>query len=438
MNRFEGVWPLVVVSVVVWTLVVGATQFLVSPPLGTVTTVLIGVGLTTVMTLGYPSVLRGPGDAPLATRTPVRPRHARRGHMATTAEALRAGLTADAAQKTVKLLRPILDADAVALTNDVEVLAYTGRGADRHGPGTPLQTLATKRALTEDATVVVDDPAALMGQDGTTPFGSAVIAPLRVQSAVVGALKAYRVRRDPPMPALVEALAGVLSLQLELAEVDRERQLAASAKLDALRAQINPHFLFNILNTIASKARTDPETARGLLLRLSDFFRYSIQQQGQFAEFGQEYFFVRTYLTLEQARYGDRLDVHYDIDPQVLSAQVPVLVIQPLVENAVKHGLAPNLDGGTVTLKAKADPLSRTTTVQVSDDGVGMTPDVVDRLFDDPRSAGSTGEAGAAHSGIALANISVRLSRLFGDRHTLRVESTPGEGTTVLVRMPLR
>ncbi|HUG85882.1 MAG TPA: ATP-binding protein, partial [Euzebya sp.] len=157
-------------------------------------------------------------------------------------------------------------------------------------------------------------------------------------------------------------------------------------------------------------------------------------QQGQFAEFGQEYFFVRTYLTLEQARFGERLGVHYDIDPQVLTAQVPVLVIQPLVENAVKHGLAPKVEGGTVTLKARADPLSRTTTVVVIDDGVGMTREEVDRLFDpSPAADGRPGNGG----GIALVNIEARLSQLFGARHTLRVESAPGEGTKIELRMPL-
>jgi LytS/YehU family sensor histidine kinase len=134
-------------------------------------------------------------------------------------------------------------------------------------------------------------------------------------------------------------MAGILSLHLELAELAGAQQLAADAELDALRAQINPHFLFNTLNTIASRIRTDPEEARQLLLRLADFFRYAIRQHGQFADFAQEYAFVRTYVTLEQARFGDRLQVEYDVDPQVLGVEVPVLVIQPLVENAVKHGL---------------------------------------------------------------------------------------------------
>src|SRR5690606_19330043 len=97
--------------------------------------------------------------------------------------------------------------------------------------------------------------------------------------------------------------------------------------------------------------------------------------------FGQEYFFVRTYLALEQARFGDALRVHYDVDPQVLAVQVPVLTIQPLVENAVRHGLAPKVGGGTVTLRARVDPLLRTTEISVRDDGVGMPQEVLEKVL---------------------------------------------------------
>jgi two-component system LytT family sensor kinase len=223
-----------------------------------------------------------------------------------------------------------------------------------------------------------------------------------------------------------------LALHLEMAELDREAQLAADARLDALRAQINPHFLFNTLNTIASKARTDPDAARQLLLRLADFFRYSIRQDGQFAEFAQEYFFVRTYLALEQARFGDRLKVRYDIDPQVLGAQVPVLVIQPLVENAVRHGLTSAGAGGTVTLRARVDPLVRATAITVQDDGTGMDADTLGRVVRGEAHAGSAG------GGIGLANISQRLDNLFADQYRFDVRSRPGGGTTVELRVPLR
>jgi LytS/YehU family sensor histidine kinase len=197
-----------------------------------------------------------------------------------------------------------------------------------------------------------------------------------------------------------------------------------------LRAQINPHFLFNTLNTIASRIRTDPEDARQLLVRLADFFRYAIRQRGQFADFSQEYAFVRTYVTLEQARFDDRLHVEYDIDPAVLGVEVPVLVIQPLIENAIKHGASGNVGRTTVRLRARVDPLSRTVDVVVRDDGVGMDPDT--------RAAVLGGRQRHDHGGVGLSNIRARLELLFGDRHTFEVRSEPGEGTTIHLEVPMR
>nr|BFF18267.1 hypothetical protein GCM10025730_17880 [Promicromonospora thailandica] len=269
---------------------------------------------------------------------------------------LRSGLTADAARRTATRLRPLLGGDAVVITDRELNLAFVGPGSDHHEAGGPVRAAAVRSAIGKGRTVVSRRPSAMGCDVPGCPLRSAVVVPLVVGSRVVGAIGVFRTHDDPAPRDQVEDMASILSLHLELAEADRERKLAADARLDALRAQINPHFLFNILNTIASKSRTDPDEARQLLLRLSDFFRYAVRQEGQLAEFAQEYFFVRTYLSLEQARFGDRLRVRYDVDPQVLTAHVPVLTIQPLVENAVKHGLAAKVEGGTVTLRARVDP----------------------------------------------------------------------------------
>jgi two-component system LytT family sensor kinase len=417
-----------------WGLVYLVTQILVDPPLGAGTTLLAGVTLTCLLTVGYPSALRGPRASGL-------PRRSSRGHTIslgssrTVAAAgrsmpLRSGLTPDAAQRTVQLLRPLLGGHAVAITDRERVLAFIGPGSDHHKVGAPPRTEPTTRAITRARTVVVRKRADIGCPVPGCPLESAVAAPLAIGDRVVGALKVYRTDAAPPSRDLVEGIAGILSLHLELAELDLERNLAADARLDALRAQINPHFLFNVLNTIAFKARTDPEEARQLLLRLSDFFRYAVKQEGHFAEFAQEYFFVRTYLSLEQARYGERLHVRYDIDPQVLTTHVPVLTIQPLVENAVKHGLADKVSGGTVNLKARVDPLTRTTTIQVSDDGVGIAADVLAKV--------TGGESSPAGGGVGLRNISQRLETLFGGRYSFNIESTVGSGTVVELRIPLR
>jgi two-component system LytT family sensor kinase len=342
---------------------------------------------------------------------------------------LRSGLTADAARRTAQLLRPLLGGHAVGITDREQVLAFVGPGADHHLIGGPPQTGTTARVIMRARTMVLRRRSEIGCPVPGCPLQTAVVVPLAIGERVIGTLKVYRTDAEPPSRDLVEGMAGILSLHLELAELDLERKLAADAKLDSLRAQINPHFLFNVLNTIASKARDDPDEARQLLLRLSDFFRYTVRQDGHFAEFAQEYFFVRTYLSLEQARFGDRLRVRYDIDPQVLTTHVPVLTIQPLVENAVKHGLADKVEGGTVNLRARVDPLTRTTLIQVSDDGVGIPADVLAQI--------TTGAAGA-DGGVGLRNISQRLETLFGERYALNVESTIGAGTAIELRIPLR
>jgi len=422
------------VVVGVWTLVYLVTQQFVDPPLGVLPTLATGTALTVAAVLGYPSALRGPrASSRPAPRDPrVQPIAAAGRSMP-----LRSGLTPDAARRTVELLKPVVGGDAVAIADREQVLAFVGPGADHHRVGWAPQTRVTAEVIEKQRTVTVTRPEHLGCTEPDCPLVSAVVAPLAIGSRVVGILGVYRVHPDPPPRGLVEDMASILSLHLELAEMDRERRLSAHARLDALRAQINPHFLFNILNTIASKARTDPEDARQLLLRLSDFFRYAVRQDGHFAEFAQEYFFVRTYLSLEQARYGDRLRVRYDIDPQVLTTRVPVLTIQPLVENAVKHGIADKVEGGTIHLKARVDPLTRTTSIRVWDDGVGMEPDVLARLtHGEP--APDDGDRSPRSGGVGLRNISERLDSLFGERYDLSISSTAGRGTVVDLRVPLR
>jgi LytS/YehU family sensor histidine kinase len=415
-----------------WGLLWVFTQALPRPPLDPDLTILAGVVLTVAAVIGYPSPLRGPrlrggarladGDSGMRTIELVE----------RTAPYLRRGLTRETATRTAELLRPILDGDAVAITDDSRILAFVGPGADHHRAGDEIVTAVTARVIETGRTAVVRGHRAIGCRVDGCPLRTAVVAPLRVRGQVVGSLKVYRTDPSPPPEKIVEGMAGILSLQLELAELDRRAQLAADARLDALRAQINPHFLFNTLNTIASKARTEPEEARQLLLRLSDFFRYSTRQEGHFADFAQEFFFVRTYLTLEQARFGDRLKVRYDVDPQVLGVQVPVLVIQPLVENAVKHGLGAEVEGGTVTLRARVDPLGRAVEIQVRDDGAGMDDRVVASLLETPD------DDAAPTGGIGLRNIHDRLIALFGDRCRFDVRSTPGSGTVVDLRLPLR
>ena len=181
-------------------------------------------------------------------------------------------------------------------------------------------------------------------------------------------------------PFLVRATdetARFIATQLELADLAVSRADLARAEVRALRAQISPHFIYNALTTIAAFVRSDPDRARELLLEFADFTRYSFRQAGEFTTLADEMGNIEKYLTLERARFGDRLQIRWRVAPEVLGVVVPFLSIQPLVENAVRHGLAGRPGGGTVSVTAEdAGP---DCVISVEDDGIGMDPEAIGR-----------------------------------------------------------
>jgi two-component system LytT family sensor kinase len=221
----------------------------------------------------------------------------------------------------------------------------------------------------------------------------------------------------------VEEVAAFTSGQLDLAELDRTRARSAEAEVRVLRAQISPHFIFNSLTAIASFVRTDPDRARDLLLDFAEFTRYSFRSHGRYTALAEELRSVEQYLLLEQARFGDRLQVRLRVDPEVLSVRIPFLCIQPLVENAVRHGLEDRDTPGTVSITAvERGP---DCWISVEDDGVGNDPAVIRRSL--------SGEPG---DHVGLANVDERLRQAFGDDHGLVVETAPMAGTKVTMRIP--
>ena len=198
-------------------------------------------------------------------------------------------------------------------------------------------------------------------------------------------------------------MAQFVSTQLELAELDRSRQRAVQAELRFLRAQISPHFIYNALTAIESFVRTDPDRARELLVEFADFTRYSFRSHGQFVTMAEELRLVDTYLDLERARFGDRLEVTLRVAPEVLSVMLPSLVLQPMVENAVRHGLEPSARPGHLEITViDADSDAE---VSVEDNGVGADPGQIRRAL-----AGTNDE-----DGVGLHNVDERLRTVFGD-----------------------
>lgn len=341
---------------------------------------------------------------------------------------LRQGLNRETAAKTAEIMSQHQGALAVMVTDREQVLALAGYWENTAWKDTVHQ--AARQAMKQGGTRVVR-VAGASAHGG--PGVSAVLAPLRVKQEVVGCL-ALMAQVKPPegedLRRSAEIFAQFLSMQIELGQLDRQAQLAAEAELNALRAQINPHFLFNTLNTIVSYSRDDPEMTRRLLLRLADLFRSTMQLNGQILPFAEEYQHVRNYLFIEQARHRDKLKVVYDIDPQVLKVGIPALSVQPLVENAVRHGVGPKQAPGTVQVRARLDFLNMRVEIMVQDDGVGIPPDRIPDLLR-PR-------AGGRGRGVGLSNINERLKRLYGDSFHLRIESRPGHGTRVQFRIPMR
>jgi two-component system LytT family sensor kinase len=196
------------------------------------------------------------------------------------------------------------------------------------------------------------------------------------------------------------------------------------AEVRALRAQISPHFIYNSLTAIASFVRTDPERARELLLDFADFTRYSFRRHGEFTTLAEELRSIERYLVLEKARFGDRLQVTLRVAPEVLPVVVPFLCLQPLVENAVRHGLEDKAGPGRITIIGEDHDAE--CVISIEDDGVGEDPERVRRALAGDVSMDSVG----------LGNVDERLRSTFGDDYGLVVETAPEAGTKVIVRVP--
>jgi two-component system, LytTR family, sensor kinase len=332
---------------------------------------------------------------------------------------LREGLTPAGATRAVRHLRTLLGSAAVALVDTTSTLAWDGAGA-HHGPAAREHA---GEVLRTGRTVVLGSDEVACG-DIECPIRSAVIAPVTGEDRVVGALLAYGTDTSASTVRAVDEVARWVSAQVELAELDRSRARASEAELRALRAQISPHFIYNSLAAIASFVRTDPERARELLLEFADFTRYAFRRGGEFTTLAEELKNIERYLVLEQARFGDRLQVQLVIAPEVLPVAVPFLAVQPLVENAVRHGLEGKSGVGRVTLGA-TDAGSEAY-IWVEDDGVGSDPETIRRVL--------AGESEA--DSIGMGNVDTRLRQVFGEEYGLVVETAPGAGTKVSFRVP--
>lgn len=353
---------------------------------------------------------------------------ARSAHMAIsvadqTLKWLRDGLSPESARKVAEIIYNLTKADAVSITDDKKILAFIGLGSDHHKPGHDILSMATTQALAEGRIVVFQDGARC--PEPGCPLACGVVAPFVPRNKAVGTLKLYRAHQQSLSVAdiqLVKDLAQLLSRQLALHELDQQQALAEQAEMKALRAQINPHFLFNTLSNIMSFCRTSPDTARRLLEELSEMLHFSFAKHEDKVTVEEEFSSVAAYIEILKVRFGSRLMVNTHVDEEAENCLLPTFSLQPIVENALLHGLFPKPEDCRldVSIKAEAGQL----VIRVVDNGVGMTEKNCENLLQEKS------------GGIGISNVRQRLEHLYSGRASLELHSRKGEGTEVVYKIP--
>jgi two-component system LytT family sensor kinase len=202
--------------------------------------------------------------------------------------------------------------------------------------------------------------------------------------------------------------------------LERHQQLLLKARMDALSSQINPHFLFNTLNTVSALIRFDPDSARGVVLKLSNILRRLLRKHETFVPLQEELQFIDDYLDIEVARFGrDNLEIVKQLEQESLEAFVPSMLLQPIVENCLKHGLAPKLGGGKIQLRTNTQ--DGRLKIEIEDNGVGISEEKMPHVYVE---------------GIGLSNVRERLHVLYGADFHLEIQSRPGEGTLIRIEIP--
>jgi two-component system, LytTR family, sensor kinase len=332
--------------------------------------------------------------------------------------ALRGGLNAASAASAAPALRRLLGTPAVAIADSRSLLAYDG--SDRHRDALArclheVVSLGRSRQLTA---------ADLECNHSDCPVFAGVAVPIAVDGCVVGAIAGLAASVAADLVRAAGEVARFVSTHLALTELDASRTRTVQAQLNFLRAQISPHFVYNALTAIESFVRSDPDRARDLLLGFAEFTRSSFREHSQYVTLAEELHLVESYLELERARFGDRLAVVLRVAPETLPVRVPSLVLQPLVENAIRHGLERR--SGSSLLQIVAADAGHEAIVTVEDDGAGADPQQLHDILAGRRPSESVG----------LRNVDERLRATFGSDHGLRIETGVGAGTKVTMHLP--
>ena len=341
---------------------------------------------------------------------------------ASTEGILRRGFNQENSMKVAQVLHLELDIGAVAITDHEKLLAFTGIGADHHLPGSPISSEYTWQAI-ERGEVVYADGNEVPYRCSLHPhckLGSTLVIPLYGEnSRVIGTIKLYEAKNrlfSSINRTLGEGIAQLLSAQILAGQYERQKQMLTQSEIKLLHAQVNPHFLFNALNTLVAVIRRDNEQACQLVQYLSTFFRKNLKRPSEIVTLADEIEHVNAYLQIEQARFQSRLRVQLNV-PQALSqVQLPAFTLQPIVENAIKHGTSQLLGVGEVTVNACQDG------------------DYLQLSIED--NAGLYQEKNTS-SGLGMSLVDKRLRARYGDDCGIKVDYESDRFTRITLRLPL-
>ncbi|MGD8122580.1 LytS/YhcK type 5TM receptor domain-containing protein [Vibrio sp. TRT 2004] len=331
------------------------------------------------------------------------------------------GFNSQNAEKIARIIYEETNVGAVSITDDEKILAFVGIGDDHHKPNTPISSQSTLDAIQQNDIIYLDgkEKPYQCSLSSECKLGSALIIPLRAGERVIGTIKLYEPKRklfSTINMSMAEGIAQLLSSQILFGDYQQKQTLLSQAEIKLLHAQVNPHFLFNALNTISAVIRRDPAKARELIQHLSHFFRSNLKQDIETVTLKEELAHVNAYLTIEKARFTDRLEVTIDIEESLLSRKVPTFTLQPLVENAIKHGISNLLFGGVVRVYS-----------QVEQEGYRI-------VVED--NSGSYSPPADDHLGLGMQIVDKRLTNKFGRASALTIEVEPDRLTRMSFIIP--
>lgn len=334
---------------------------------------------------------------------------------------LASGFNTQNAEKIARIIYEETNVGAVSITDDEKILAFVGIGDDHHKPDTPISSQSTLDAIQQNDIIYLDgkEKPYQCSLSADCKLGSALIIPLRAGEKVIGTIKLYEPKRklfSTINMSMAEGIAQLLSSQILFGDYQQKQALLSQAEIKLLHAQVNPHFLFNALNTISAVIRRDPTKARELIQHLSHFFRSNLKQDIDTVTLKEELAHVNAYLTIEKARFTDRLEVTIDIEESLLSRKVPTFTLQPLVENAIKHGISNLLAGGVVRIYSQVEESGFR--IVVEDNAGSYTPPAED------------------HAGLGMQIVDKRLTNKFGRASALTIEVEPEQLTRMSFIIP--